>query len=160
MKFYKIVDCKTGHRGISYEEGENVDPLDFNPSGDCEGGGIYFAREDIFSFFEYGEDVYEATPVGEVYENPGSPKKWKCKIVILRKIGKTSDLDVVKQLVEDGADIHSEDDYILRLACFNGNLKIAKYLAEQGANIHANDDEALYWARELADTKIINFLRS
>jgi len=48
MKYYKVVDSKNGHNGLFYKEGSNIDPLDFNPQGDCESGGIYFSREDIF----------------------------------------------------------------------------------------------------------------
>jgi len=112
MKFYKVVDSQNGHNGLFYKEGRNTDPLDFNPSGNCEPGGIYFSREDIFTFWDYGKDVYEVTPISEIHENPGSPKKWKCKEIDLKYIGKTNDLEVVKQLIEEGADLHCNDDYI------------------------------------------------
>jgi hypothetical protein len=37
-------------------------------------------------------------------------------------------LEVVKYLVEHGADIHAEDDYALVLACRKGHFEIVKYL--------------------------------
>ena len=83
MKFYKVVD-PAGHHGLIYHEGLNIDPLTFNPSGDCEPGGIYFSREDIFAFLNYGSLIYEVTPVGEIYENPGEPKKFKAHEVELK----------------------------------------------------------------------------
>ena len=57
MDFYKIVNPK-GHTGMIYKNGKNVDVLPFNPSGDCEPGGIYFSREDIFLFLDIGKVVF------------------------------------------------------------------------------------------------------
>jgi len=54
-------------------------------------------------------------------------------------------LEVVKYLVEKGADVHILDDMPLRRAAAGGHLEIIKYLIENGANIHAGDDEALRW---------------
>ena len=70
MKYYKIVNSKDGHYGLKYHEGYNEDPLDFNPNGDCEPGGIYFASHHILCFLHNGDSVYECEPVGEIYENP------------------------------------------------------------------------------------------
>jgi len=75
MKYYKVVNSKLGHHGIFYKEGKNIDPLDFNPSGDCEEDGIYFTKEDIFSFWSYGDSIYEVTPISKIYKNHGTPKK-------------------------------------------------------------------------------------
>ena len=73
QKYFKIVD-PTGHNGLVYREGYNEDPLPFNPSGDCEPGGIYFTSTNILAFLKYGTDVYEVEPVGKFYENPGDPR--------------------------------------------------------------------------------------
>jgi hypothetical protein len=43
---------------------------------------------------------------------------------------------VVKYLVEQGANIHSDGDYAARKSAVNGHLKVFKYLVGQGANIH------------------------
>jgi ankyrin repeat protein len=48
--------------------------------------------------------------------------------------------EVVKYLVEKGADIHAKDDQPLQYACVFGHFKIAKYLVEKGAHIHAGND--------------------
>jgi len=37
-------------------------------------------------------------------------------------------LEVVKYLIENGANIHAADDYALRWAAYNGHLEIVKYL--------------------------------
>ena len=115
MNYYKILNEEETHHGLKYHDGLNEDPLEFNPSGNCEPGGIYFAKEDILAFLDYGPWIRQVIiPKGEpIYENPGSPKKWKAKRVILgprREI----DLQVIKELVEEGADIHARDDCALR----------------------------------------------
>jgi len=158
MKYYKVVDSKRGHRGLFYKEGRNIDPLPFNPSGNCRKGGIYFAREDIFAFWDYGDEIYEVTPISEIYENPGRIKKWKCKIVDLKYIGKTNELKTVRHLVEDGADINIDDDYILYSTSAKGYLRIVKYLVEKGANIHAVDDCSLCSASTNGYLDVVKYL--
>jgi ankyrin repeat protein len=48
-------------------------------------------------------------------------------------------LDIVKYLVEHGANIHASNDGLLCLASYHRHLDIVKYLVDQGANIHANN---------------------
>jgi hypothetical protein len=134
--YFKVVDSISGNRGLHYHEGVNVDPLPFNPHGDCEEGGLYFSSEDIFTFFCMGDTVYEVKPIGEVYENPDSPKKWKAHSLDMKLVGKTNELETIKYLVEHGANIHACNDVALRYAAYYGNFDIVKYLVEHGANIH------------------------
>jgi len=158
MKFYKVVNSKKGHHGLFYKEGRNIDPLDFNPKGNCETGGIYFSREDIFAFFCYGDEVYEVIPISEIYENPGSPKKWKAKEVDFKYIGKTNELKTIKHLVEDGANIESNDYLILRVSSIEGQLDIIKYFIEQGIDIHLNNDMMLENSSVNGHLDIIKYL--
>ena len=67
-------------------------------------------------------------------------------------------LEVVKYLVEHGADIHTREDYALSLATLNGHFKVVKYLLEQGTNIHAKNDRPLRWASVTGRLKIIKYL--
>ena len=160
VNFYKILDKEETHNGLKYHDGLNVDPLPFNPSGDCKPGGIYFAREDILGFLGYGTFwIRRVTiPEGEpVYENPSSPKKWKAKRVILgprRKI----DLQVIKELVEEGADIHVYNDQPLEWAICEGHLDIVKFLVEKGANIHAKNDFVFRWAAAKGYLSLVKYL--
>jgi len=55
-------------------------------------------------------------------------------------------LEIVKFLLTQGANIHADDDYALREAATNGHLETVKYLLTQGSNIHAKDDEALRYS--------------
>lgn len=51
--------------------------------------------------------------------------------------------NIVKLLLENGADIHSENDYALKKATQQGCFKIVKLLIENGANIHFKNNLAL-----------------
>ena len=55
-------------------------------------------------------------------------------------------IEIVKYLVENGADIHAQDNYALRWSARNDNFDIVKYLVENGADIHADNDYALWWS--------------
>ena len=44
-------------------------------------------------------------------------------------------LEIVKYLIENGADVHSFNDQALRYASGYGHLEIVKYLIENGADI-------------------------
>ena len=161
MKFYKITNESENHNGLQYKAGLNIDIKPFNPSGNCSPGGIYFAREDILAFLDYGCFIREVEipSDAQVYENPGNPKKWKADKVILKRRRKIT-LNVIKQLVKQGADVHADDDYALQLAASNGQLEVVKYLVEQGADIHAWDDYALRWAAENGQLEVVKYLKS
>jgi len=129
MKYYKILNKYEYHNDLQYKTGLNEDILPFDPSGDCEPGGIYFSREDIFAFLDWGPWIREVTlPEGEpIYENPGLPKKFKAHRVILGE-GRKIDLDVIKELISEGADPKASYSLALRCASENGHTEIVKLL--------------------------------
>jgi hypothetical protein len=51
-------------------------------------------------------------------------------------------LEEVKELIQQGADIHYDDDRPIVEASVYGNFKIVKYLIEQGVDIHTHNDIA------------------
>jgi hypothetical protein len=162
MKYYKILNQNEKHHGLKYHEGLNIDPVPFNPSGDCKPGGIYFAREDILAFLGMGEDKPYIREVilpedAKVYENPDYPKKWKTNRVILGKKRKV-DAQVVKDLIAEGANVHAGGDYVLRWAAYYGHIEVVKCLLEAGANIHARDDYALRRAAEYGHLEVVKCL--
>ena len=69
------------------------------------------------------------------------------------------DFEVVKYLVEHGADIHAYDDEALRWSAASGHLKVVKYLVEHGANIHACNDQALKLSFKNGHTEVAEYLR-
>ena len=46
----------------------------------------------------------------------------------------------LKFCLENGVDIHSANDFALRIAAANGKMEVVKFLLENGANIHVLDD--------------------
>ena len=159
MNYYKITNEKENHNGLQYREGLVTDSLPFNASGDCMKGGIYFAREDILAFLDYGYWLRKITIPAEeeIYENPGTPKKWKSHRVFLHPRRKI-DLSVIKELIKEGANVHAGEDHALRWASKNGHLEIVKYLVKHGVDVHADEDHALRWASENGHLEIVKYL--
>jgi ankyrin repeat protein len=65
-------------------------------------------------------------------------------------------LEVVKYLVEKGANIHTEYDRALISASGNGHVEVVKYLVEKGAD--PKNDEALARADENGHLKVVKYL--
>ena len=77
----------------------------------------------------------------------------------LLKATMDGNLEVVKWLVENGADIHVDNDKPLDNAInYARDLDIVKYLVEKGADIHAQDDQALKSAFFEFDLEIVKYL--
>ena len=49
-------------------------------------------------------------------------------------------MDIVNYLLEKGANLHFQNDYMFRLAIYQGNLKVLKYMIEHGSDIHYDND--------------------
>jgi hypothetical protein len=49
--WYKLLNADFRHRGVTYKEGLNVDPVPFNPTGECEPGGLYFTHFDYVPYW-------------------------------------------------------------------------------------------------------------
>jgi len=65
-------------------------------------------------------------------------------------------LKTVKYLVENGADIHGNNDYALKGAVGNGHLETVKYLVDNGADIHAENDCALRWSAGSGQQEVVS----
>ena len=66
-------------------------------------------------------------------------------ITEFKKACRTGDINQAKQLVEKyNIDIHAEDEYPFKMACYNGHFELVKYLTNlnQNINIHANNEAA------------------
>ena len=55
-------------------------------------------------------------------------------------------------------DFHINDEFLLRSACCYGRLEIVKYLVDKGANIYAQNDYALQYATRNNYYKIVDYL--
>jgi hypothetical protein len=67
-------------------------------------------------------------------------------------------IEIVKYLIDKGADIHAENDFALRFACFQGRFEIVKYLIDKGADIHAENDYALRRASKKGHFQVVKLL--
>ena len=67
-----------------------------------------------------------------------------------------NNLELVKYLIEHGANIHARDDYAIRHSARKGYADIVSYLIGKGANIHACNDYALRWAQRKCDSALLN----
>jgi len=76
----------------------------------------------------------------------------------LRNASYYGDLEIVKYLVKNGADIHVRNDEALRNACYKGQLEVVKYLVKNGADIHVRNDQALRWASYYGYFEIVKYL--
>ena len=61
-------------------------------------------------------------------------------------------------IIQEGIDIHADDEYALRWASENGHLEVVKLLLENGANVHAYNDYALRLASEYGHLDVVKYL--
>jgi ankyrin repeat protein len=71
---------------------------------------------------------------------------------------KNGRLEVVRYLIEKGADIHAKHESALDWAVRNGELEVVKLLVEKGADIHSRDENALRWAAGEGQLEVVEFL--
>ena len=78
----------------------------------------------------------------------------------LRWASANGHLDVVEYLLDHNANIHARNNKALAWASQNGKIDVVEYLVDHGANIHANDDQALRWASANGHLDVVTFLKS
>jgi len=78
--------------------------------------------------------------------------------VSLREASERGHLEVVKVLLENGADVHAEEDLALQGASERGHLEVVKVLLENGADVHAYNDSAIRRALENGHLEVVKIL--
>lgn len=63
-------------------------------------------------------------------------------------------------LISVGVDIHAEHDYALRWNAKIRNLEIVKFLVDNGADVHSANGLALKFAEEENRNEIVNYFQS
>ena len=108
----------------------------------------------------YVEMVQFVRSVNKAYwlRNKEEVISFQDKDLALKAASLRGHLEIVKYLVENGADIHAEKDVALRSASFKGHLDIVKFLVENGADIHARNYDALRKASQLGHLDIVKYL--
>ncbi len=72
---------------------------------------------------------------------------------------RTEDFEAIKYLIEVGADIHADNEYVLKLACEKNCLTLVKFLITKGADIHINNDEPMKIACTEGNVEIVKYFR-
>ena len=71
-----------------------------------------------------------------------------------------NNLNEVKIAIRNGVNFRILGDFPLRLSAHRGHLDILKCLVEAGADIHSNNDEALKDSISQNHTEIIDYINS
>jgi hypothetical protein len=77
---------------------------------------------------------------------------------ILRLASEYGNLTIVECLTKYGADVHADNDYALRRASHNGHLAVVKCLIENNASINANNGDSLKLASINGHIDIVKYL--
>ena len=83
-----------------------------------------------------------------------------CGHYALRAASGYGHLEIVKYLVGQGSDIHVYNDQCLVVSSKNGHLPMVKYLVEQGADIHTVNDFPLRLAKGNKHYDVVKYLKS
>jgi ankyrin repeat protein len=65
---------------------------------------------------------------------------------------------VVRYLINQGANIHAQNNETLRWSAYYAHLEVVRYLINQGANIHANNNGALQWSSQNGYLEVVQQL--
>jgi hypothetical protein len=163
--YYKITNIQECHNGYQYHDGLNILPQNFNdnPNASCCPHGFYFTDiKNIFKYVNYGVFVRKITLPTEDSELrvmlDSNGDKWRANRVIFGERYNLADVFTIQYLIEQGADIHIDNDKILQYAAIGGHLDIVHLLADNGANIHANDDAAFRKAAGHGHLEVVQYL--
>jgi len=192
--YFKITNSKENHYGFQYHDGLNILKDEFNddPEASCVPGGFYFTdAEHILEFLDYGIYLREITlPIDDPdFKIVKDGNKWRANKIILEKRRNLSDASTFEYLMDQGTDIHDNDDAInwalikghldivqllikngtdinalnnraVKIASRYGQWKIVKVLIDSGADIHIDNDCALRYASEYGHLGVVQFLIS
>ena len=155
MKYYKILSSNMTHHGFVYKEGLNIDTKPFDETPDC-GGGLFFSNaENILSFWRYGGLIAEVeVPDGTKIVQVGD--KYKAHAIVLKNIKPIWTVDTFKYFIEEGINIHADNNLALISAAQNGYLEVVKFLVSKGANIHAGNN----YAFKFSTPNVITYLET
>ena len=157
VMYFKLLNKDECHNGLQYKTGLNTLKPDeqFNPSGNCEAGGIYFASADIFEFLNFSYVYVREVTLpkdAKIYKNPGKPEKWKSDKVILGRKHRLDNVKIIQWMLDNGAKV---TDYALECASRNGYYKVVKLLIENGAKA---TDLALEWTSGYGHYEVVKLL--
>lgn len=137
----------------------------FNPNPVCAKGGLYFCKiKDVFFYIRHGNTLCIVEPtkdaqVIEINKSYDNLIKYKTDKLYITQIMELWNVDTIRYLVENGANIYSS--ILFNHVCKFHHLNIVKYLCEY---IHNTKKVIVYWnivcenAIDYGDLEIIKYL--
>lgn len=145
--FTKLINASGFHNGLEFQTGLNVDPIDFNPTGACQPGGIYFTDINFLGSWL----IYNHIPMVNVrdvripddaivyVEND----KFKANKLILGESMAIGDLD-------------AWHDDIFCINAVKQNLRALKYVKIRGYEMYAELFDTGDWVTSLCSLAALN----
>ena len=90
----------------------------------------------------------------EYFEDMSQEEKNK----VLINASKRGHTEMVKVLIDAGADVHVENDWALQWASYYGHIEVVKLLLDAGADVHAKNDLALRYASANGHIEVVKLL--
>jgi len=154
----KALRADRTHHGLTYVLGRNECSQPFNTM-ECADGGLYACRlKDLFHWCSLYPDI-DTVALVEIPEDAQRCEfatKTKASALILTRFIPL--VDAMELAVENGADVHVDDDYALRYAAEKGHASVVQFLVQHGANVHAGDDNALCVASYYGHLPVVQVL--
>ncbi len=158
--YLKITNTKENHHGLQYHDGLNIDTVPFAKEGSCVPGGIYFTTpEHICGFLDHGIYIREVT-IPEDAEMVMDPEgdKWRASKVILGPRKCLKEVYTWKWLVKIGVTIN--EALVCACGFGYGNIELIKFLVKNGADIHIQHDWALKWSIRYGNTDVVEYIQN
>lgn len=65
---------------------------------------------------------------------------------------------LIEMLLANGANVHADNDFAIRIASNNGHTQTVSLLIDNGAHVSAKNEGALKWAAEEGHTEVVRVL--
>ena len=115
--------------------------------GPLKGEVLFFTgRANLFAHLSRGSHIYEITSEPRKPEDDVE----KAPPIAYTLIGEWRDPEVIKKLVGWGANVNAGEGYLLKWACANDRLDVVKILVEKGADFTVLEDQDLPLASQIA----------
>lgn len=156
-KYFKILNSNLVMQGFQYHLGENRcnEVVESNTKT-----GLYITDgENICSYLSFGDKIAIVTiPYhAKIYKES---KQIRTDKVYILEILDLLNLETWKRLIAEGVNIHAEYDYALRWYAKCGRLDLVKFLVDNGADPHAANNLALRFAKEENHKEVVDYLQN
>jgi len=76
----------------------------------------------------------------------------------IRWASENGQLELVKLLIDAGADVTADNNYAIIWASYKGHLEVVKLLIDAGADVTADDNKAIRWVSQKGHLEIVKLL--